>query len=82
MNNTRTEITCTQFQDMIPDLAGTQDADSIRFHLETCSHCRALVSDLESITQAARQLLPIVEPPDALWEQIDSAIRNPKNRHD
>jgi hypothetical protein len=29
-----------------------------------------------TIAEAARQLFPIVEPPDRLWEQIESAIRN------
>jgi hypothetical protein len=29
-----------------------------------------------TIAEAARQLFPIVEPPDRLWEQIESAIRS------
>jgi predicted anti-sigma-YlaC factor YlaD len=44
-------------------------------HIQNCELCRALLADLETIAKAARQLFPIVEPPDALWEQIESAIK-------
>ena len=45
-------------------------------HFQGCDHCRALLADLETIAAAARQLFPIVEPPDDLWEHIESAIEN------
>jgi len=32
------------------------------------------MADLDAIAQAARQLFPVVEPPEALWEHIESAI--------
>jgi hypothetical protein len=41
----------------------------------SCAAFQALLADLETIAEAARQLLPIVEPPDKLWEQIESAIK-------
>jgi len=41
-------------------------------HLESCELCRALLADLETIAEAARQLFPIEEPPDELWEHIES----------
>ena len=34
-----------------------------------------LLADLETIAEAARQLFPSVEPPDTLWEHIESAIK-------
>jgi hypothetical protein len=44
--------------------------------LQNCLRCRALIADLESIAEAARELLAAVEPPDKLWEQIESALKN------
>jgi hypothetical protein len=35
-----------------------------------------LLENLETIAQAARQLFPEVEPPDDLWDRVDSAIQN------
>jgi hypothetical protein len=32
------------------------------------------LADLDAIAEAARQLFPVEEPPDALWEHIESAI--------
>jgi hypothetical protein len=37
-----------------------------------------LLRDLETIAEAARQLFPIEEPPDALWQQIETAIGHDK----
>ena len=38
----------------------------------------AHVADLETIAEAARSIFPIVEPPDNLWKQIESAIKEEK----
>ena len=45
-------------------------------HMQSCELCRALLADLETIAEAARQLFPAVEPPDELWEHIESAIKS------
>ena len=44
-------------------------------HLQTCELCRALLNDLETIAEAARQLFPIQQPEDGLWDRIESAIK-------
>jgi hypothetical protein len=44
-------------------------------HLKDCADCRALLAELQTIVDAARQLLPSVEPPDEVWEHIESAIK-------
>jgi len=46
--------------------------------VQSCELCRALLSDLETIAEAARQLFPIEEPPDKLWDQIELRIRTEK----
>jgi hypothetical protein len=36
------------------------------------------LADLRTIAEAARQLFPSVEPPDEVWEHIESAIKREK----
>ena len=68
-------IPCEQFQAQLPELIGSgQCADHP--HLRQCTRCKALLADLETIAEAARQLFPIEEPPDNLWEQIESRIKS------
>lgn len=69
-------IPCATFQVQLPELIGPGEDIAGHPHLQGCELCRALVADLETIAEAARQLLPVVEPPDALWGQIQSAIEN------
>jgi hypothetical protein len=44
--------------------------------VQNCELCRALLADLQTIAEAARQLFPGVEPPDTVWEHIESAIKS------
>jgi hypothetical protein len=68
-------LSCAEFQSQLPDLIGSGQDVSAHPHILRCELCRALLSDLETIADAARQLFPAVEPPDDLWEHIESAIR-------
>jgi hypothetical protein len=68
-------ISCQEFQDQLPELIGSGLNLADHPHYRNCERCRALLADLESIAQAARQLLPIAEPPDKLWDQIEMAIK-------
>ncbi|MGA2807172.1 MAG: hypothetical protein ABSE87_03505 [Terracidiphilus sp.] len=76
MKPDRSNMTCQQFQDQLPELIGSGENAASHPHLQTCALCRALLSDLEIIAAAARQLFPIVEPPDDLWEHIESALKD------
>ena len=67
---------CASFQGQLPELLGSGENVADHPHLRSCADCRALLAELEVIAEAARQLFPAVEPPDALWEQIKSAISN------
>jgi hypothetical protein len=70
------QMSCQEFQSQLPDLIGSGMNISDHPHMKQCELCRALVAELETIAEAARQLIPIeVEPPDDLWEQIETAIR-------
>lgn len=72
-------MSCEEFQDRLPELIGSGEDIATHPHLKNCELCRALLADLEAIAEAARQLLPIVEPPDDLWKHIESALQSGEN---
>jgi hypothetical protein len=76
MSQTINHVACAAFQDRLPQLIASGEDFADNPHFKDCEGCRALLADLETIAAAARLLFPIVEPPDALWEQIESAIEN------
>ena len=78
MNDESSKLSCAEFQDRMAEMIGSgEDLDS-HPHLKDCADCRALLADLKTIADAARQLFPSVEPPDEVWENIESAIKKGK----
>jgi hypothetical protein len=74
--NVPEKMTCEEFQSHLPELIASGVDITQHPHMQECDLCSQLVADLEAIAEAARQLLPPVEdPPDTLWEQIQSKIR-------
>jgi hypothetical protein len=73
------KISCQEFQAQLPDLIGSGMNVSEHEHIQSCKLCGALLADLQTIAEAARQLFPVVEPPDDLWKQIESKIKNEDN---
>jgi hypothetical protein len=69
------KLSCAEFQAQLPELIGSGVDASGHPHLQSCELCRAFLTDLETIAEAARQLFPDVEPPDEVWRNIESAIR-------
>ena len=67
-------FSCAAFQTQLPELIGFREIIADNPHFRTCKNCRALLAELETIAEAARQLFPIEEPPDELWAQIEMAI--------
>jgi hypothetical protein len=74
MNVGPEKMSCVEFQAQLPDLVASGDA-AAHPHVKTCARCSALLADLTTIAEAARQLFPSVEPPDEVWEHIESAIK-------
>jgi hypothetical protein len=68
------KMSCIEFQDRMAEYIGSGEDLSAHPHLKDCADCRALLADLKTIAAAARQLFPSVEPPDEVWEHIESAI--------
>lgn len=76
MSSDRTTMSCAEFQAQLPELIGSGENVSAHPHIQSCELCRALLKDLETIAEAARQMFPAVEPRDELWQQIESAIQS------
>lgn len=68
-------MTCEEFQAHMPELIGSGEDASAHPHVQNCALCRALLADLETIAEAARQLFPVEDPSDRVWDQIQSAIK-------
>lgn len=68
-------MTCQQFQEQMADLIGSGQDLTQHPHLLGCPTCRALLADLQTIAEAARQLLPVDPPDDDLWGRIELAIQ-------
>ncbi|MGA2891193.1 MAG: hypothetical protein ABSE51_24570 [Terracidiphilus sp.] len=81
MSESADNLSCAEFQAQLPDLIGRGEAIVDHAHYQSCKLCRALLADLAAIAQAAHQLFPVEEPPDALWEQIESAIVREEANH-
>jgi hypothetical protein len=71
----RTNMTCAEFQDRLPDLFEAHTDLNSEEHLKTCENCAALVRDLEYIAQQAKLLLPIHDPSPGVWEKIENALQ-------
>jgi len=69
-------MSCAEFQAQLAELVGSGARVADHPHLKGCELCRALLADLETIADAARQLFPSVDPSDQLWTQIESAIKD------
>ena len=76
MNHGNNNSACPAFQEQLAELIGSGEDVNNHTHLQSCELCRQLLEELETIAEAARQLFPIVEPPDDLWEHIESAIKS------
>ncbi len=76
MTGDPSKMSCAEFQAQLPELISSGADASAHPHVVNCELCRALLSDLETIAEAARQLFPVVEPPDDLWANIESAIKS------
>jgi hypothetical protein len=75
MNDNTSKMSCVEFQDRMAELIGSGQDLTAHPHVKDCADCRALLAELNAIADAARELFPSVEPPDEVWEHIESAIK-------
>ena len=76
MTMTDNNISCTAFQNQLPELIGSGERVSDHPHLQSCPLCRALLAELETIASVARKLFPTAEPPDEIWDKLQVAIES------
>jgi hypothetical protein len=68
-------MTCIEFQEVLPDIMEGQHNAEHQAHLQSCSVCSGLVSDLNLISRQARLLQASEEPSPRVWNQIEIALR-------
>lgn len=76
MSDDTEKMSCAEFQAQLPELIGSGADAKAHPHIQSCELCQALLADLETIAEAARQLFPIEEPPEELWKHIELAIKS------
>jgi hypothetical protein len=73
------DLSCERFQDQLPRLLEAEEDVHLHPHLKTCARCSALLDELESIADWAKQLIkPNLEPPDELWRKIEKQMAEPE----
>jgi len=68
-------MTCVEFQEVLPDIMEGQRNAEHAAHLQSCSVCSGLVSDLSLISEQARLLRASEEPSPRVWNRIEIALR-------
>ena len=76
------KMSCEEFQAQLPELISSGDDVHAHPHMQTCEICPKLIADLEAIRDAARELFPIEDPPDELWNRLDKAIQDDEDKDD
>jgi hypothetical protein len=65
-------MNCVELQESLAEVAGSVEQKS---HLSGCPACSALVSELDLIVVAARELQAADEPSPRVWNSIEIALR-------
>ena len=80
MIDNRENMSCEEFQEQLAGLIGSGADASSHPHVQTCELCRAFINELEAIAAAARELFPVEDPPDRVWEQIQTALQEEEGK--
>jgi hypothetical protein len=68
-------MTCEQFQELLPEIGGSNRNTEYETHLRSCQECWGLVADLNAISRQAPLLQASEEPGPELWNAIEAALR-------
>jgi hypothetical protein len=80
MIDRRKNISCEEFQEQLAELIGSGADAASHPHVQSCDLCRAFLAELEAIAAAARELFPVEDPSDRVWEQIQSALHEEQDK--
>ena len=67
-------MTCGEFQSVLPFIIETGGSATEEEHLKTCKVCSDLVADLRYIAEQAKLLVPIKEPDERVWKEIEKSL--------
>src|SRR5207253_3198607 len=68
-------MNCAQFQQVLPGTEKGGRSAEQELHLQSCSVCSDLVSDLDFIAREARTLQASDEPSPRVWNSLEIALR-------
>jgi hypothetical protein len=72
----RQNMSCEEFSACMVALIAAGEDVFAHPHVRKCKLHRALLDDLEAIARVAKQMFPDLDPPDAVWDQIETRIAN------
>lgn len=67
-------MSCQEFDACMAELVAAGEDMFAHPHVRRCKLHRAFLEELEVIAQAARQLFPDLDPPEAVWNGIEAEI--------
>jgi hypothetical protein len=70
----RRHMSCAEFSARMAELIASGKDILAHPHVRQCKLHRALLSDLEAIASAAREMFPDVDPPDLVWDGIQARL--------
>lgn len=68
-------MTCAEFQEVLPEILEGSGTAEQQAHLQLCSTCSDLVSDIHLISQQSGQLRAVEEPSPRVWNSIEIVLR-------
>jgi hypothetical protein len=71
-------MTCSEFQQELPEFMEEGGNSESNAHLKGCTNCSGLVTSLESIVSEARYLQATDEPSPRVWNSIEIILRQEK----
>ena len=70
----RKPMTCAEFQKVLPYIIESGGNAEEEAHLRSCAVCSDLVTDLRYIAEQAKLLLPMHEPSERVWDNIQGSL--------
>jgi len=67
-------MTCAELQQVLPEIVDRDWSDEQEKHLQTCSECAGVVSDLQLIAKESHSLQGSEEPSGRVWQLIQSEL--------
>ncbi len=71
-------MTCSEFQQELPEFMEEGGSSELNAHLKDCTNCSGLVTSLQSIVNEARYLQATDEPSPRVWNSIEIILRQEK----